>query len=93
MPASRRRNLPMALMALFDNPMLLLKSPTPPAAGVDHFQTTNLRTIRMPSHKDTQQQITQESKAAYAECRCQSKKSQKCRLKKSHFCGEVAQAV
>ena len=67
MPARRRRHLPMALMALFDNPKLLLKTPTTAPASVHHFETTNLRTIRMPSHKDTQQQITQESKAAYAE--------------------------
>ena len=67
MPASRRRNLPMALMALFDDPKLLLKAPTPPPAGVDHFETTNLmRTIRMPSHKHSQHQITRERKAAYA---------------------------
>ena len=67
MPARRRRHLPMTLMALLDDPKLLLKTPTPPAAGVDHFETTNLmRTIRMPSHKDSQQQITRERKAAYA---------------------------
>ena len=56
----------MALMALFDDPKLLLRIPTPPPAGVNHFQTTNLmRTIRMPSHKDSQHQTTRERKAAY----------------------------
>ncbi len=68
MPARRRRHLPMALMALLDDPKLLLKAPTTsPTAGVHHFETTNLRTIRMPSHKDSQQQITRERKAAHAE--------------------------
>jgi hypothetical protein len=66
MPARRRRNLPMTLMALFDDTKLLFKAPTTSPPGINHFQTTNLRTIRMPSHKDTQHQITQESKAAYA---------------------------
>jgi hypothetical protein len=67
MPASRRRHLPMTSMALFDDPKLLLKAPTSPPASVDHFQTTNLmRTIRMPSHKDSQHQITRRRKAAYA---------------------------
>ena len=58
MPASRRRHLPMTLMALFDEPMLHHKAPTSPPAGVDHLHTTNLmRTIRMPSHKESQHQI------------------------------------
>ena len=66
MPARRRRHLPMALMALLHDPKLLLKTPTTSSPGINHFQTTNLRTIRMPSHKDSSHQITQESKAAYA---------------------------
>ena len=53
-------------MTLLDDPKLLFKAPTTSPTRVYHFETTNLRTIRMPSHKDTQQQITQESKAAYA---------------------------
>ena len=66
MATRRRRHLPMAMMALLDDPKLLLKAPTTPTAGVDHFETANLRTIRMPSHKDSQQQMTRERKAAYA---------------------------
>ena len=60
MATRRRRHLPMAMMALLDDPKLLLKAPTTPTAGVDHFETANLRTIRMPSHKDSQQQMTRE---------------------------------
>jgi len=45
----------------------LRRSEASPQSSIHHFQTTNLmRTIRMPSHKDNQQQITQEAKAAYA---------------------------
>ena len=67
MATRRRRHLPMALMALLDDPKLLLKAPTTPTPGVDHFETANLRTIRMTSHTDSQQQITRERKATYAE--------------------------
>jgi hypothetical protein len=47
MPASRRRHLPMTLVALFDNPELLFKAPATSPTRINHFETTNLRTIRL----------------------------------------------
>ena len=59
----------MTLMTLFDDPKLLTKAPTSPPAGVDHLQKANLmRTIRMRSHKESQDQITRGQKATYAGC-------------------------
>jgi hypothetical protein len=60
MTTRRRRGLPMTLKALLDDPKLLLKAPTPTTASVDHFETTNLRTILMTIHKDSQHQITRD---------------------------------
>lgn len=66
MPACCRRHLPMPLMALLDDPKLLRKAPSTPTPTVYHFQSANLRTIRMPSHKDSQQQIMRKQQAVYA---------------------------
>ena len=51
------------LMALLDNPKLLLTAPTVPTSSVDQVETANLTTIPLPSHKDRQQQITKARKA------------------------------
>lgn len=53
-------------MALLDDPKLLLKTPTPPPAGVGHLETTNLLTIRVPSYEHSQHQTTRDRQTADA---------------------------
>ena len=58
----------MTLKALLDDPKLLLEAPATTTAGIDHFETTNLRTVLMTIHKDSQHQITRKRQAAHAGC-------------------------
>jgi hypothetical protein len=67
MPARRRRYLTMALMALLDDPKLLLEALATTPAGVDHLEPANLRTVLMPGHKDSQQHYIRSEQAALTE--------------------------
>ena len=68
MTRRRRKCMPMTLMALLDDSKLLLEAPATTTAGIDHFETTNLRTVLMTVHKESRRQITKDRQADCAGC-------------------------
>ncbi|MGI9490249.1 MAG: hypothetical protein ACR2RF_31050 [Geminicoccaceae bacterium] len=58
----------MTLMALLDNPKLLLKAPATTTPSINNIKTTNLRTVLMTIHKLSTHHITRNRQAAHAGC-------------------------